>query len=553
MALDDDAFLAELQREFGYRLGTFSRVGTRASYPLILSKALRLTATRSVLIGNSAHGLHPVSAQGFNLGLRDVAAIVDCIADKNSDPGDAAVLERYAAWRRSDQEKLVRFTDGLVKLFGSARLRPGSRRAVRIRQAHNGLGRPPAQVVAWGAGEMNRQYQVAVVGGGVTGLMAATLLAKGPYRERLEITLVDAAPRAVFSPDDDVALRVSAISTGTAVLFDSVGAWEYVLATRISPYDGMRVWDEGDTPDTAATLRFDAEEFAVPQLGFIVENVLLQDVLLQQLDRADVTLRFETPVRALRRSKGRFEIELETGGLFEADLVIGADGAHSRVREMVGIETNEWPYEQTAFVTHLRPEQPHGSVARQRFLRDGPLGILPLEDGRVSVVWSTSPEKAIAALEADDAATGRMLSEVSDYVLGELEVAGPKGAFPLCARHAQQYVLPNLALIGDAAHAIHPLAGQGANLGLQDAAELARQVTAALEAGLHPGDKPVLRRYERARKGANATMLHFMTSLNRLFATDSGPIRGIRTAGMRVFNRSGLIRERAVKVALGVD
>jgi 2-octaprenylphenol hydroxylase len=400
---------------------------------------------------------------------------------------------------------------------------------------------------------MNRHYKVVVVGGGVTGLMAATLLAKGPYRERLDITLVDAAPRAVFSPDDDVALRVSAISTGTADLFDAVGAWERAAATRVSPYDGMRVWDEGDTPDSAATLRFDAEEFAVPQLGFIVENVLLQDVLLYQLDRADVTLQFETPVRSLRRSQRRFEIGLETGEVLEADLVIGADGARSRARAMVGIETKEWPYEQTAFVTHLRPEQPHGAIARQRFLRDGPLGILPLGDGRVSVVWSTSPEQAKAALETDEAATGRILSEVSDYVLGELEVAGPKGVFPLCARHARNYVLPNFALIGDAAHAIHPLAGQGANLGLQDAAELARQVAAALESGLHPGDKPVLRRYERARKGANATMLHFMTGLNRLFATDSGPIRGIRTAGMRVFNRSGPLRERAVKVALGVD
>ena len=126
MALDDDAFLAELQQQFGYRLGAFSRVGKRASYPLILSKALRLTATRSVLIGNSAHGLHPVSAQGFNLGMRDVAAIVDCIADARTskaafDPGNAALLEQYASWRRSDQKKLVRFTDGLVKLFGSER------------------------------------------------------------------------------------------------------------------------------------------------------------------------------------------------------------------------------------------------------------------------------------------------------------------------------------------------------------------------------------------------------------------------------------------------
>jgi 2-octaprenyl-6-methoxyphenol hydroxylase len=127
MALDDDTFLAELQGQFGYRLGTFSRVGKRASYPLVLSKAMRLTATRSVLIGNSAHGLHPVSAQGFNLGMRDVAALVDCIADgrtaeKSIDPGNAAMLEKYASWRKSDQKKLVRFTDSLVKLFGSERL-----------------------------------------------------------------------------------------------------------------------------------------------------------------------------------------------------------------------------------------------------------------------------------------------------------------------------------------------------------------------------------------------------------------------------------------------
>jgi 2-octaprenylphenol hydroxylase len=185
-------------------------------------------------------------------------------------------------------------------------------------------------------------------------------------------------------------------------------------------------------------------------------------------------------------------------------------------------------------------------------MRDGPLGLLPLQDGRVSVVWSTTPERAKAALAADDAATGLMLSEASDYVLGNLEVSGPKGAFPLCARHATSYVLPNLALIGDAAHAIHPLAGQGANLGLQDAAELATQVAEAIAQGHHPGDRPVLRRYERARKGANATMLHFMTGLNRLFTTDSKVIGEIRTVGMRAFNRSGPIRERAVKVALGV-
>ena len=289
-------------------------------------------------------------------------------------------------------------------------------------------------------------------------------------------------------------------------------------------------------PDSNATLRFDANEFAVPQLGHIVENVLIQDALLNVLDDTGVALQFETRIDSLP----------------EADLVVGADGARSFVRDLAGIETQQWPYEQTAFVTHLSTEREHERTARQRFLRDGPLGMLPLADGRISVVWSTTPLLARQALAASDAELGRMLTEASDNVLGNLTVAGQKGAFPLCAQHAKDYVRPGVALIGDAAHAIHPLAGQGANLGLQDAAELARVIDTAIAGGLHPGDRPVLRRYERARKGANLTMLHFMTGLNRLFTTDSSVLEEIRSAGMRLFNRSGPIRERAVKVALGV-
>jgi len=381
------------------------------------------------------------------------------------------------------------------------------------------------------------RFKIAIVGGGVTGLALANLLGRCAHADTLDIMLMDAAPRPEFSVDDQIALRVSAIASGTANVLDSVGAWSHVVAARVSPYENMRVWDENDSPDSGSALRFDAAEFAVPQLGFIVENVLLQHALLKVLDDTDVVSHFDRAIESLP----------------DADLVVGADGANSLVRELAGIASKRRPYEQTAFVTHLTPENGHSNTAWQRFLHDGPLGMLPLADGRISVVWSTTPELAQAALAASDSEVGRMLTDASDFALGKLTAAGPRGAFPLCAQHADEYVRSGVALIGDAAHAIHPLAGQGANLGVQDAVELARVIDHAISHGLHPADKPVLRRYERARKGANLTMLHLMTGLNRLFTTDSKLVAEIRMAGMRLFNRSGPIRERAVKVALGVN
>lgn len=382
---------------------------------------------------------------------------------------------------------------------------------------------------------MKRTFDVQVVGAGLAGLTVAALLARCERRARLKIRVVDAAPRPVFPASDEVGLRVSAIATGSVELLDSLGAWQLVPPARACGYERMRVWDESSVADSASALTFDAAEFAVPQLGYIVENVVLQHALLSVLDDADVELQFNTEVESP-----------------SADLVIGADGAHSKIRERAGIATREFPYGQTGFVTHLRPELAHRKTALQRFLKDGPLGMLPLADGRISIVWSMHDALAERVAAASDDELGEILSEASDYVLGRLEVAGPRGTFPLCARHASQYVAEGLALVGDAAHAIHPLAGQGANLGLQDAVALAGVIDTALGNGEYPGDRPVLRRYERARKGQNATMLHFMTGLNRLFATDSALVRELRVLGMRLFNRSGPIRDHAVNVALGI-
>ncbi|MDJ0699612.1 MAG: FAD-dependent monooxygenase [Woeseiaceae bacterium] len=399
---------------------------------------------------------------------------------------------------------------------------------------------------------MSDRLNIVIAGGGITGLTCAALLARSDVAARFKLTLVDVAERPNFAASDDIALRVSAIATGSAELLDSVGAWNSVVVARACAYESMRVWDADDTEESPSALRFDAAEFAVPQLGFIVENVLLRTALLDVLDRHDVELRFATAIRSVRREGRAYAVVVGDDETLGADLIVAADGARSFVRNCVGIETEAWPYQQEAVVTHLRPELPHQSTAWQRFLRDGPLGMLPLSDGRISVVWSTTAARAADAKAASDAQLGKMLTEASGSVLGELVVEGPRGSFPLTARHARNYVMPGVALIGDAAHAIHPLAGQGANLGLQDAAELARVVIDALARGLNPADRPVLRNYERARKGANATMLHFMTGLNRLFQSDSAILGEIRSTGMRLFNRSGPIRERAVKVALGV-
>lgn len=408
---------------------------------------------------------------------------------------------------------------------------------------------------------MSDRFDIVVVGAGMIGLATAALLARSRHRSALSITVVDAGPRPAFDSAADVDLRVSAISLGSGAILDACGAWESVTATRACSFEGMRVWDARSESDGPETLVFDAADFAVPELGFIVENGLIRHALLEVVGREDVDLRFSTAIEEFEASPApehsggspaRFNVTLATGERLKPDLVIAADGAGSFVRRSAGIPVRAWRYPQSAFVTHVRPELGHRHIAWQRFLKDGPIALLPLSDGRSSVVWSTTPERADEALSLDDEALGVRLTEAIDGALGALTVDGPRGSFPLKAQHAKRYVEPGLALVGDAAHSVHPLAGQGANLGFADAEALSSAIVTALDRREHPGDLPTLRHYERARRGANTTMLHFIDAINRLFMDEQGFVSGARLRGMRLFNRSGPVRRKAVEVALGI-
>lgn len=396
---------------------------------------------------------------------------------------------------------------------------------------------------------MNTTYEIVIAGAGMVGLSAAALLSKD---QRLRITVVDAGKRPAFDVGEDVSLRVSSIAPGSKEMLSSIDAWEGIASRRACPFRDMKVWDSAGSADGPETLSFESAEFAVPQLGFIVENSLIQHAILEQLDLSTVAVHYDTPIASVERSGYRFKVGLENGETLKPDLLIGADGARSMVRGNAGIAVKSWLHGQKAFVTVLQPELSHCSTAWQRFLTDGPIGMLPLDDGRISIVWSTTPDRADEALAMSDDELGNCMTDITDGVLGRLTPVGPRGAYPLKSQHAVDYVQDGLVLIGDAAHAIHPLAGQGVNLGMADAVELAKVVSDVLDRDENPGDLPALRKYERARKGANKTMLTFMDMLNRLFSNHSRSLARLRGAGMYLFNKSGLIRERVVQTALGI-
>ncbi len=399
------------------------------------------------------------------------------------------------------------------------------------------------------AGARNKfDFDVVIVGGGMVGTCLAALLAREDALAGWKIALVDpASPR---KPDEqELDLRVSALSRASERILGAARAWD-AIAPHASAYSDMVVWDAASTPDRPDALRFSAAETAEPNLGHIVENLRVQWALHESpLLRGITSVR--SSLAGLEFEVDAARVTLEDGRRLTCRLVIGADGSQSVARQLAGIGRSGWTYDQTAIVAHLQPERPHRATAWQRFLPTGPLALLPLQDGRVSLVWTTTPDEAAGLQALDEAEFSERVSVASDHVLGKVTLASGRAGYPLGLWHARAYVQPRLALVGDAAHTIHPLAGQGVNLGLLDCASLVQVFADAAAKGEELHGLRVLRRYERWRRSENAVVMGICDTLNRLFAEKSVAVAGLRRMGMTVVSSQPFLRRSLIERALG--
>ncbi|MFE1812147.1 2-octaprenyl-3-methyl-6-methoxy-1,4-benzoquinol hydroxylase [Metapseudomonas otitidis] len=395
------------------------------------------------------------------------------------------------------------------------------------------------------------QADLIIVGAGMVGSALALALKDSG----LDILLIDGSPLSVKPFDAEAAFepRVSALSAASQRILDRLGAWPGVVARRASPYGEMQVWDGTGT----GAIHFSAASVHADVLGHIVENRVVQDALLEPLHDSGIGLMPNARLEHLRHSGDDWLLTLVDGRQLRAPLVIAADGANSAVRRLAGCATREWDYLHHAIVTSVRCEQPHRRTAWQRFTDDGPLAFLPLDrqgdEHWCSIVWSVTPEEAERLMALDDTAFCSALGEAFEHRLGRVEHSDPRLCIPLRQRHAKRYVEPGLALIGDAAHTIHPLAGQGVNLGFLDAAVLAEVLLHAHARGERLADEKVLSRFERRRMPYNLGMMAAMEGFERLFQADPLPLRWLRNAGLRWVNQQPEAKALFVRQALGLS
>ena len=405
-------------------------------------------------------------------------------------------------------------------------------------------------------------YDLIIVGAGLAG----AALAAGASKYPLRIALIEANPIRMGWPPSEPGIdgydaRVSALTLASQELLVDVGVWDEIVSRRARAYTDMHVWDAEGT----GNIHFNAAEVGQGALGHIIENRLVNAALLNAVQMSGrVHCLGEIAVKELQQSAEGYGLSLADGRLLNADLIVAADGAMSRIREWAGFETREWAYGHKAIACTVKSEKAHQDTAWQRFLPSGPLAFLPLgdtdaeslgdseKDRYCSIVWSSVPEKADALMAMEDVEFKLALGEAFEHTLGNVDAVSKRFCFPLRQRHAIDYFKPGLALIGDAAHSIHPLAGQGINLGFQDVTALLKELGRATERKLSIGDSEVLRRYQRLRKGDNLAMMAAMDGFKYLFAQDAMPLRLLRNTGMKLLDQVEPIKRQVIKQAMGL-
>ncbi len=399
---------------------------------------------------------------------------------------------------------------------------------------------------------------VVIVGAGMTGLsLACSLSGKGlrilvcdavkPSKQRSDAAAPEAGTHQFssgFSP------RVSSINLASESLLKRVGIWPLLDSSRLGRFTHMMVWDGEGTAFT----EFDARDIQCDHLGHIIENDEITGALLQRLEGlTDVELVAPALLEEIRQGAEDLTLLFDLERSVSCKLVIGADGGNSTVRTLAGIDTRQWSYGHHALVTTLRTEHPHQATAWQNFTSRGPLAFLPLADDRLcSIVWSVEPDFCAHLKQMDAERFCALIGSAFEFRLGRIECVDKRYSFALQQRHGRRYVAERIALIGDAAHTIHPLAGQGVNLGLKDVEVLSQELLRALDRDISPGSLEILQRYERRRMADNLAMMAGMEGFVHLYGKQTPGLNWLRNTGMRLFNENRLVKNAAIKVATGI-
>ena len=387
---------------------------------------------------------------------------------------------------------------------------------------------------------------IIINGGGMVGLLLANALAE----HGLSIAIIESAKQVPTWNQQQFDMRVSAITRASQHILTTLGIWQDIEGMRVSPFREMHVWDStGD-----GIIHFDSADIGEAYLGHIVENSVMQTALYTHLKSYENIQWFQPAVPAeLNITQDNAALLLDNQTQLSAHLIVGADGGRSWVREQAGISIQSTDYKQTAVVATVKTQNFHQETAWQRFLPTGPLAFLPLSDGYSSIVWSTTPDHAESLLAMDDDAFKHTLAEGFGNKLGEIVETSQRAKFPLRSQHAKHYVKDRLVLIGDAAHTIHPLAGQGVNLGFADAATLAEVLIDTHKAEKDIGSYKSLRRYERWRKGDNLAMLSAMTGFKTLFSNNNVLLKSLRNSGLSLTNNITPVKNTIIRHAMGLE